>query len=59
MDRNNLAQNSKSWFVFEENGLMFFDRNELHIQAFAKIPPANLIPGDSSSFTFHILMKNT
>ena len=32
---------------------MFFGRNEIHIQAFAKIPPANLMSGDSSSSTFH------
>ena len=32
---------------------MFFDRNEIHIQAFQEIPPAKLIPGDSSSSTFH------
>ena len=32
---------------------MFFDRNEIHIQAFQEIPPAKLMSGDSSSSTFH------
>ena len=32
---------------------MFFDRNEIHIQAFGEIPPAKLMSGDSSSSTFH------
>ena len=30
-----------------------FDRNEIHIQAFAEISPAKLMSGDSSSSTFH------
>ena len=32
---------------------MFFDRYEIHIQAFAIIPRAKLMSGDSSSLTFH------
>ena len=36
---------------------MFFDRNEIHIQAFQEIPPAKLIPGDSSSSTFHQIQE--
>ena len=32
---------------------MFFDRNEIPIQAFQEIPPAKLMSEDSSSSTFH------
>ena len=32
---------------------MFFNRNEIHIQAFQEIPPSKSIPGNSSSSTFH------
>ena len=32
---------------------MFFDRNEIHIQAFQEIPPAKLMSGDSLSSTYH------
>ena len=32
---------------------MFFDRNYIHIQDFAIIPPAKLMSRDSSSSTFH------
>ena len=42
-----------SWSISSKNRFMFFDRYEIHIQAFAKIPPANLMSGDSSSSTFH------
>ena len=52
-DRDYLAQKQKSWFVFAQNGFMFFGRNEIHIQAFAIIPPGKLMSGDSSSSTFH------
>ena len=38
---------------------MFFDRNEIHIQAFQEIPAAKWMPGNSSSSTFHVFMKNT
>ena len=31
----------------------FFDRNEIHIQDFAEIPPGKLMSGDFSSSTFH------
>ena len=32
---------------------MFFDRYEIHIQAFEEILTAKLMPGDSSSLTSH------
>ena len=32
---------------------MFFDRYEIHIQAFEEILTAKLMSGDSSSLTFH------
>ena len=38
---------------------MFFYRNEIHIQAFGEIPPAKLMPGDSSSSTFHEIQEFT
>ena len=47
-DRDSLARKEKSWFDLPHFRFMFF-----HIQAFQEIPPAKLIPGDSSSSTFH------
>ena len=44
--------------VFAQNRFMFFfDRNEIHIQAFQEIPAAKWMPRDSSSSTFHVFMK--
>ena len=52
-----LPENRKGGSFLGKNDL-FFDRNEIHIQAFAEIPPAKLMSGDSSSSTFHVFMKN-
>ena len=57
-DKDYFAQKKKSWFDLPHFSFMFFGRNEIHIQAFQEIPPAKLIPGDSSSSTFHVFMKN-
>ena len=48
-----LPENRKVGSFLRKNLFMFFDRNEIHIQAFGEIPPGKLIPGDSSSSTFH------
>ena len=52
-DKDSLARKYRNWFVFTHNRFMFFDRNEIHIQAFGEIPPAKWMSGDSSSSTFH------
>ena len=36
-----------------EKSISFFDRYEIHIQAFEEILTAKLMSGDSSSLTFH------
>ena len=52
-DRDYLARKYIHWFDLPPFRFMFFDRNEIHIQAFQEISPAKLVPGDSSSSTFH------
>merc|ERR1711966_173781 len=37
-DRDYIARKYRNWFVFfAQNRFMFFDRNEIHIQAFGEI----------------------
>ena len=51
--KSSITWKQKSWFDLPHFRFMFFDRNEIHIQAFGEIPPAKLMSGDSSSSTFH------
>ena len=39
--------------VLAQNRFMFFDRNEIHIQAFVDFINGKLMSGHSSSSTFH------
>ena len=48
-DRNYLAQNRE----IGKKRFMFFDRNEIHIQAFVHSINEKLMSGHSSSSTFH------
>ena len=52
-DRDTLAQKYRNRFVFAQNRFMFFDRNEIHIQAFVDFIHGKLMSGHSSSSTFH------
>ena len=52
-DRDYLAQLEK----LTTKRFMFFDRDEIHIQAFGEMPPAKLMSGDSSSSTFHCFQE--
>ena len=45
---------TENWFDLANLHFMFFDRNEIHIQAFVDFINGKLIPGDSSSLTFYV-----
>ena len=52
-DRDYFARKQKTWFTLAQNRFMFFDRNEIHIQAFVHLINGKLMSGHSSSSTFH------
>ena len=58
-DRDSLARKYRNVVVFAQNRFMFFDRNEIHFQAFQEMPPAKLMSGDSPSSTFQDFQEST
>ena len=54
-DRDYLARKQRNWFDLPHFRFMFFNRNEIHIQASVDFINGKLMSGHSSSSTFHDL----